>query len=167
MPWYRDRDARGLIVRGYLPWLAGLNLAWEMMQLPLYTLWAEATPGSIAFAVAHCTLGDVLIGSAALVLALILGREEALARWRWRRIISLMVLLAAGYTLSSEWLNTTLLRWTYSALMPTFQLAGVQIGLSPVLQWLVIPPLALYLARRTYDQDAPIDMRQSARKPER
>jgi len=35
-------------------------------------------------------------------------------------------------------------------LMPTFQLAGIRIGLSPVLQWLVIPPLALYLARRPH-----------------
>lgn len=146
--WYRDREAWRLIVRGYLPWLAGLNLAWEAMQVPLYTMWTDATPGYIAFAVVHCTLGDVLIGSASLALALILGREESISTWHWRRIVVLMLVLGPGYTVFSEWLNTTLLRWTYSELMPALDLAGFRIGLSPLLQWLVVPPLAMHLARR-------------------
>jgi hypothetical protein len=29
--------------------------------------------------------------------------------------------------------------------MPTLKMAGIYIGLSPLLQWLVLPPLALYL----------------------
>ena len=84
--WYLDRDARSLIAFGYLPWLGGLNLVWETAQLPLYTLWTEASAGTIAFAVAHCTAGDIAIGAAALIMVLILGREGVLAQWRWRRI---------------------------------------------------------------------------------
>src|SRR6195256_6585895 len=34
-PWYCDAAARSLILRRYLPWLAGLSLAWEIAQLPL------------------------------------------------------------------------------------------------------------------------------------
>src|SRR5438046_7946598 len=65
-PWYRDAATRSLILRRYLPWLAVLSLGWEIAQLPLYTLWNEAGPGYIAFAVAHCTIGDILIGTVAL-----------------------------------------------------------------------------------------------------
>lgn len=147
--WYRDPTARWFIALGYLPWLAGLNLAWEIAHSPLYTLWREAGPAYIAFAIAHCTLGDVLIGGAALLLAMILGRERALPYWRWGRIAVLTALLGAGYTVFSEWMNLTILRsWTYAESMPTLDLAGVEIGVSPLAQWLVVPPLALYLARR-------------------
>lgn len=131
----------------YLTWFAGLNLIWEIAHLPLFTLWKEATPAYLAFTVAHCTAGDVLIGAASLSIALMLGREGPLAQWRWRRIIALMLLLGPGYTIFSEWLNTTLFRWSYSELMPTLTIGGFVFGLSPLLQWLAIPPLALHLAR--------------------
>lgn len=146
MPWFRDREARVFIARRFLPWLAGLNLAWEALQIPLYTIWTEASAGYVAFAVFHCTLGDILIGTVSL--ALILGREGPIAQWRWRRIVGLMLLLGPGYTIFSEWLNTALFRWSYSELMPTLTIAGFELGVSPLLQWLVIPPLALHLARR-------------------
>jgi hypothetical protein len=148
-PWFRDRQAWRLIAHGYLPWFAVLNLAWEAAHVRLYTLWNEAEPAYIAFSVLHCTLGDVLIGACALLLALILGREASLAEWRWGRIAVLVTILGAGYTVFSEWMNLTILRsWTYSEAMPRIELAGIDIGLSPLLQWLLLPPLALRLARR-------------------
>ena len=145
--WYLDRDARSLIAFGYLPWLGGLNLIWETAQLPLYTLWNEASAGTNAFSVAHCTAGDIAIGGAALIMVLILGRERAAAEWRWRRIAVWTALAGVAYTVFSEWNNTAILgSWAYSELMPVLKLAGIDIGLSPLLQWLVLPPLALYLA---------------------
>ena len=148
--WYRDRNARVFILYGYLPWLAGLNLAWEAAHVRLYTIWTEAEPAYIAFSVLHCTLGDILIGGAALVLALILGRERALERWLWARIALLTVVFGAGYTIFSEWMNITLLRsWTYAEVMPTVEIGSFRLGLTPLAQWLVVPPLSLYLARRT------------------
>jgi hypothetical protein len=148
--WYRDRAALWLIALGYLPWLGALNLAWEIAQLPLYTLWREAEPAYVAFSVVHCTLGDLLIGTAALLVALIAGREAVLARWRWRRVAVVTTLVGAGYTVFSEWVNSALLRsWTYSESMPKLEVAGFELGLAPLAQWLVVPPLALYLARKT------------------
>jgi hypothetical protein len=148
--WYRDSAALRFIALGYLPWLAGLNLAWEVAHVSLYTLWKEAEPAYIAFSVAHCTLGDVLIGGIALLLALILGRERAFPHWRWSRVAALTVILGAGYTVFSEWMNITILRsWSYSESMPKLDLGGFEIGLTPLAQWLVVPPLALYLARKT------------------
>ena len=150
MLWYRDPAARSFVLLRYVPWLGGVALAWEMAQLPLYTLWKEAAPAYVAFSAAHCTLGDVLIGSAALVLALVLGRECTLADWHWTRIAALTVLIGAGYTVFSEWMNITVLRsWTYAESMPTREAAGFELGLTPLLQWLVVPPLALYAARKT------------------
>ena len=31
------------------------NLAWEVLHLPLYTIWTLGSPVEQAFAVAHCT----------------------------------------------------------------------------------------------------------------
>jgi len=149
--WYRDRDARSLIAFGYLPWLGGLNLIWETAQLPLYTLWNEASAGTNAFSVAHCTAGDIAIGGAALIMVLILGRERAVAQWRWRRIAVWTALAGTAYTVFSEWSNTAILgSWAYSELMPTLEVAGIEFGLSPLLQWLLLPPLALYLGGKSW-----------------
>lgn len=62
----------------------------------------------------------------------------------------LSTLFGAGYTVFSEWMNTTLLRsWTYAESMPRISLGDFELGLTPLMQWLVIPPIALYAARRT------------------
>lgn len=42
-PWYRDREALEFVALRYLPWLAVLNLLWEIAQLPLYTIWTSGT----------------------------------------------------------------------------------------------------------------------------
>ena len=147
--WHRDAAARSLILRRYLPWLAGLSLAWEIAQLPLYTIWNDGRPAYIAFAVLHCTAGDVLIGGAALAAALVITQAPALAAWRWRRIALVTAVIATSYTAFSEWMNTLVLRsWEYSALMPRISPGDIELGLSPLVQWLLIPPLALWLAPR-------------------
>ena len=146
--WYGDWAVWLWIGRRYLPWLVTLNLAWEAAQLPLYKLWTEGSPGFIAFSVVHCTLGDAIIGTVALVLALVATRAPALAHWRWVRIAAATVIAGVTYTVISEWTNLALDNWTYSALMPVLPVLTVEIGLSPLAQWLLLPPLALWLATR-------------------
>lgn len=149
-PWYRDPATLRLIGRRYLPWLAGLSLAWEVVQLPLYTIWEEGSAGWIAFAVAHCTAGDILIGLVCLVAALVITRARSLRHWNWAAIGVLIAALGVAYTAWSEWANTLVrASWAYSRWMPTLALGGAELGLSPLLQWLVVPPLALRLARRS------------------
>jgi hypothetical protein len=148
--WFRDRAAWSLIGKRYLPWLAALNLAWELAQLPLYTIWRDASAGYVALAVAHCTVGDLLIGTAALAITLVAMRAGPLETWRWISIAAGITVLGAGYTIASEWMNTSLRQsWEYSQAMPVIDVQGVSIGLSPLAQWLVVPPLALLLARRS------------------
>jgi hypothetical protein len=145
--WYRDRATWNFIGFRYVPLLGALNLLWEIAHLPLYTLWNEGSPAFIAFAVIHCTLGDVAIGTLALLIALIATRARAVETWRWRQVALFLVIPAIGYTTLSEWINTIARgSWAYSGLMPVVNLAGIEIGLSPLAQWLVIPPVALWLA---------------------
>ena len=146
-PWYRDRAAWNFIVIRYIPLLGALNLLWEIAQLPFYTLWKEGPPSFIAYAVVHCTLGDMAIGTLALLIALIATRAGALDGRKFRKVGLLTVVTGVGYTVLSEWTNTIARpSWEYSALMPVMNLNGLEIGLSPLLQWLVIPPVALWLA---------------------
>jgi hypothetical protein len=132
----------------FAPLLAALNLVWEVLQLPLYTLWNGATPASKAYAIVHCTIGDVLIGTAALAVTLLVTRAGGPRTWRWVTLATLTVAIGFGYTVFSEWLNTVVRHsWAYTAAMPTVALGGIEVGLSPLAQWLVVPPLALLLAR--------------------
>ena len=52
-----------------------------------------------------------------------------------------------SYTAFSEWFNTTVRAvWTYSEWMPVTPF--VPIGVSPLLQWVVVSVVALALSRR-------------------
>lgn len=144
--WYRCPPAWSFLLRRYLPRLALLSLAWEIVQLPLYTIWATGSPGWIAFAVLHCTAGDVLIGTAALILALLLTRAGEPAEWPMWRIGAGTAMLAVAYTVLSERLNIAAGNWAYSDWMPI--LPWVEVGLSPLLQWLLVPLAALGWAYR-------------------
>jgi hypothetical protein len=123
---------------------AGLNLVWELAQLPLYTIYGEAHLPGLAYAVAHCTAGDVLIAAVSYGVATAVTRT-----WRWpveRPKIGLAAatVAAVSYTAFSEWRNVHVLgSWAYSDAMPL--LFGI--GLSPLLQWSVIPAAAVALAR--------------------
>lgn len=48
-----------LTIRRYLLAMVLGNLAWEVLQLPLHSLWQSGTMREIASDVLHCTLGDV------------------------------------------------------------------------------------------------------------
>ena len=51
------------------------------------------------------------------------------------------------YTILSEWLNIVVREaWAYSDLTPVVPV--INTGLSPLLQWVAVPWLALHLARR-------------------
>jgi len=151
--WFRDRAALALIGRRYLPWLAALSLGWEIVQLPLYTIWDHPNAGYIAYAVLHCTVGDVLIGLASLLAALLATRAGTIEQWNHAAVTCVLIGVGVSYTAYSEWANTVLrASWTYSGLMPTIRIAGVELGLSPLLQWIVVPPVALWLARRSHRQ---------------
>lgn len=135
------------MLRRYLPFIALTNLVWETLHLPLYTIWAEDGMQAQAFAVVHCTGGDLIIATTTLMLALLLAGDNAWPARRFYRIAALTTGFGVLYTIFSEWLNVVLRKsWAYSELMPMIPV--IDTGLSPFVQWLVLPPLGLWWARR-------------------
>ncbi len=133
-------------LRHYLLANTGLHLLWEMLQIPLYTVWQSGTINEIVFAVLHCTAGDVIIAISTLVLALVLLNKRD-----WPQQTSMLIkttVVAAGliYTMFSEYANLAKGAWTYSDLMPL--LPGLDVGLGPVLQWLIVPSISLWFAEK-------------------
>lgn len=139
---------RGL--RAYLAVIAAGNFIWETLHLPLYTIWWTGTLGENAFAVVHCTLGDLLIALSALTLSLVLAGDRDWPARRFRRVTALAMTFGIGYTVFSEWLNIVVrAAWAYSEFMPVLSIFGVDVGLSPGLQWVVVPLVAMRQARRS------------------
>lgn len=133
-------------MRAYFLHLMPLMLAWELAQLPLYTIWREGTAGEIAYAVAHCTGGDALIGLASLAVALLIFGGRDWPHTCFGPVMAVAVAIGVAVTVYLEWLNVEVRgAWAYAEEMPRIPPLGT--GLSPVLQWLALPPLALLAAR--------------------
>ena len=130
----------------YLAAAAPAHLAWETLQLPLYTIWRTGTVGEIAFAIAHCTAGDVLIAGASLAVAVALvGRGWPIFGY-WR-VAATAIALGVAYTVFSEFWNVSVRgSWSYTASMPRLPWFGT--GLAPMLQWVVVPTALLSWVRR-------------------
>ena len=134
------------------PWLALglfgllLHFVWEMLQVPFYEGMELADHWGAVLRCTRAALGDVLIGWVAYAFAAALARDPwwLTASHRWR---PLTVLLGTGLLITGtlEWLNVyAWQRWAYSPDMPVV----LGIGLTPLLQWLLLPVLTLWLARR-------------------
>ena len=128
------------------------HLVWETAHVRLYTLWSDPDRWYVARSVLHCTLGDVVIGTAAFGFA-----AWVLARFDWpihRPWGGTAIVIAIGtmFTVWSEWNNVYRLKlWAYAPAMPTI----LGIGVSPLLQWIVLPPL-IVLTVRMLDRRRPI-----------
>jgi hypothetical protein len=130
----------------YLAFMAASNLVWEFAHLPLYTLWEIGSPWEIVFAALHCTGGDVLIALSTLLLALLIVQDWMWPRRSYWRIAFVASALGVGYTAFSEVLNTRILgSWAYSGLMPVIPV--VEIGVSPLAQWSILPAVAFWSVR--------------------
>ena len=121
-----------------------LNLAWEFAHLPLYTIWKDESAAGIAYAVMHCTAGDALIAGATFLLTgAVLRDSDWVSSIPWRGG-AIAVSLGLAYTVYSEWHNVYQVgAWAYSPAMPLV----FGIGLSPLLQWLVIPVSMMFILR--------------------
>jgi hypothetical protein len=93
----------------------------------------------------HCTLGDlaILISSMGMS-SLLLRRTRWILNPTWKELFP-VVTISAVYTALSEYFNVRVFeRWAYSELMPS----AAGIGLVPIIQWLLLPGIVLWLATR-------------------
>lgn len=119
----------------------------SVAQLPLYDIWYEASPGRITVALLHCTVGDVLMGFDSAIVALLIVTGACRSRNPPMWVLGMTVVaITVGYTFYSEWLNVSVRRsWSYSSMMPT--IPPLMTGLSPLLQWVIVPVVTLGLAK--------------------
>ncbi len=132
-------------------WGALLNLGWELLQAPLFADWGEPL-GRMLRGCLLGTVGDVAILLGAFWATSVLFRTRGwLHGRRWAPALAFIV-IGLGYTVFSEWWHTQVRHtWEYGRWMPLV----FGIGLSPIAQWLVVPPLVLLLARRGGKAKAP------------
>lgn len=123
------------------------HFVWEMLQVPWFTGMAEASHGSVVWLCIRATAGDVLILLFSFWLSSIAcGHRQWLLKGEWKPAVTLIT-TALVLTTVMEWLATgPLERWAYADSMPIVPLLGV--GLTPLLQWLLLPPLIIWLTRR-------------------
>ena len=141
----RYRADQLLALRRYLGVSIVANLVWEFLQLPLYTLWTTGTRKEQVFAVLHCTIGDAMIAGLCLLAALALFAHGKWPSAGVARVYAASLAFGVAYTIFSEWLNTSVRgSWAYSDLMPVVPVFGT--GLAPLMQWLLIPTLAHWIA---------------------
>ncbi len=125
------------------------NLAWEFAHVPLYTIWRTETPSNIAFTVVHCTAGDLVLALGTFAAALLVAGDRDWPVRNFWSVTALTVLFGVGSTLFLEWLNVVIWKsWAYSSLMPVLPVFGFDAGLSPLLQWIIVPAVAIWCAGR-------------------
>lgn len=131
-----------------ISWSFFLNFFWEVAQTYFYTLRDSPFP-TMLYGWFHCTLGDVIINTGSFSFISMLNRSR---RWFLKlNALNFVSFLLIGlvYTVFSEWLNVHIFKsWAYNELMPIVPL--INVGLTPFLQWLVIPPIAILLVRHHF-----------------
>lgn len=133
-------------LRCYLAFTFLANVTWEFAHLPLYTIWDTGSPSELVFAAAHCTLGDLIIATMTLVLCVLLVGDTRWPQAGYVRVATMTTGAGVAYTIFSEWLNLVVrASWAYAPEMPVIPLIGI--GLSPLLQWVMIPLLGFWIAR--------------------
>lgn len=128
---------------------AMLNLPWEFLQVPFFSGMSDGhhwTNVKICF---RATLGDVLITLISYwVVALLFMRRHWLSNPAGGEL-ALFIGLGVIATVVIERLalaGTWVGGWAYSERM--YVIPVLKVGLAPLLQWLLLPPLVVWFSRR-------------------
>lgn len=126
-----------------------LSFVWEIQQMPLY----QVPPEHSCFVmIRYCTLatvGDVGIMLAAFWVVAAISKSRYWVQqptWRQIGVFTLVgVLITVVFEdLATRWLGI----WTYANSMPIIPLVGT--GLSPLLMWILLPPLTIWFVKRQF-----------------
>jgi hypothetical protein len=122
-----------------------LNFPWEVLQAPLYRMETGSWPTWL-----HCLRASFVDGLLVLLIlvlgARVLGRPDWFDRPRGRGY-AWMLVSGVIFAAALEWTSVHVLkRWSYEPTMPL--LPGLDIGLVPIAQMLVLPPAIFFVASR-------------------
>lgn len=124
-----------------------LNFPWEFLQVPLYLGMADAPHWDATKVCMFATFGDTVIMIVAFWIASLAARSR---QWfvkprRWPTAAFILAGLAITIVLERFAIGP-LDRWQYAPTMPVAPFLGV--GLTPLLQWVVLPPICLWFVCR-------------------
>ena len=132
------RRALALVLSAY-----ALHFAWEMAHAKWFATMSELPFWTATAWCARAALWDVVISAAAYLAAALASRD---VRWFRRPSplpVAVYLLLGLVVTVAIERSALATGRWRYAPDMPTI----TGIGLSPLLQWIVVPLLLIAVAR--------------------
>ncbi len=119
-----------------------LNFAWEVLQMPLYKD-ASFDIEHIAFCALASVADAIMVLLIYLCFALIYKNPLWVQNLTLLRILLLLLVGAIG-AIVAEMRHVSTGNWAYGKSMPI--IPGVDVGLSPVLQFMLLPTLIYYLS---------------------
>lgn len=128
-------------------WAFALNALWEFGQCTvLYNMWDWGLWRGAAW-MWGAIVGDVVIVFSIVCATALLAGIHHLSppdSVGWLTLISTSFIAS----IALEWLAQYLALWNYSEWMPTADIAGFSVGLAPIVQITLLPPLSVFLAFR-------------------
>jgi len=119
---------------------------WEWLQTPFFLDITDKI-NYIVWYRFHCTIGDIMILGASMVIWSFIRNNHLWFFAPGKKDYLVVTLMGISYTAYSEILNVVVRKsWAYSDLMP--MIPGTHIGLIPVIQWILLPSLILYVCAR-------------------
>ena len=124
-----------------------LNLLWETIQAPLFIFDQQSSALLLTGCLLFCSGVDAFMTLTSYCALSVVARSRywfltrRLSHWVSFVGIGLVLALASEYT-AIHYRNL----WQYSGRMPV--IPDLDIGLTPILQWLILPPLVLILLTR-------------------
>jgi hypothetical protein len=123
-----------------------LNAAWEWIQSPFFVDITTDLNTIIWYRI-HCTLGDSLVLMAGYILMSLYHRNLNWVYFSNVKHHAIFVLMGFAYTFLSEYVNVHIKgSWSYSEYMPL--LPFTNIGLVPLVQWIILPPVIIFITKR-------------------
>jgi len=128
-----------------ISWSFFLNFFWEVVQTYFYTL-KDSPFRNMLYGWIHCTFGDVLLTLGSFWLVSIVSRNRRCSLKLNRLNFIGFIMIGIIGTVISERVNVHILKsWVYNQSMPI--IPWLNVGLTPILQWVIIPPAAILLVK--------------------
>ncbi|WP_051882372.1 hypothetical protein [Parvularcula oceani] len=124
-----------------------LHFVWEFLQVPFFAGLPMSGHWSAIKVCTRATIGDVGFALIAFWTTAAFSRSRRWITMPSSRKLAVFLAVGLALTVAAEFYATEVAgRWSYADAMPTLPVLGT--GLTPLLQWIVVPLLVVSLGRR-------------------